>query len=71
MNFFTVDWWMQLWQQSAFLQLELCEESGQCAQAWQEWLACDNPYAVRDREMMAAENGQWFNFAKMTGRIHK
>ncbi|GHB19730.1 SAM-dependent methyltransferase [Shewanella indica] len=71
MNFFTVDWWMQLWQQSAFLQMELCEESGQCAQAWQEWLACDNPYAVRDREMMAAENGQWFNFTKMTGRIHK
>lgn len=70
-NFFTVDWWRQLWQQSAYLQMDMCEESTCCEQAWQEWLACDHPYAIRDREMMAAEAGRWFNFTKMTGYIHK
>jgi cyclopropane fatty-acyl-phospholipid synthase-like methyltransferase len=71
MNFFTVDWWRQLWQQSANLQIETCTESGRCEQAWQEWLACDHPYAIRDREMMAAEAGNWFNFTKMIGRMSK
>ncbi|CFR02121.1 cyclopropane-fatty-acyl-phospholipid synthase [Yersinia frederiksenii] len=70
-NFFTVDWWRQLWQQSAFLQIDMCTESECCEQAWLEWLACDNPYAIRDRDMMKAENGRWFNFTKMTGSINK
>ncbi|WP_159565898.1 SAM-dependent methyltransferase [Budvicia diplopodorum] len=70
-NFFTVDWWRQLWQQSAFLQMELCTESECCEQAWQEWLACDHPYAIRDRGMMEAEGGRWLNFTKMIGRINK
>jgi hypothetical protein len=26
-----------------------------------------HPYAIRDREMMAAEAGNWFNFTKMIG----
>jgi hypothetical protein len=28
--------------------------------AWEEWLACDNPFAVGDRDMMKVENGQYF-----------
>ncbi len=71
MNFFTVDWWRQLWQQSASLQITRCQESTRCEQAWQEWLACDHPYAVRDREMMAAEAGEWFNFTSMVGSVVK
>ena len=71
MNFYTVDWWQQLWQQSAFLQIESCEESRRCTEAWQAWLACDHTYAIRDREMMAAEAGEWFNFTSMVGNIVK
>lgn len=70
-NFFTVDWWRQLWQQSAFLQIDSCEESARCSEALQAWLACDHPYAIRDRDMMAAEGGRWFNFTKMTGHIKR
>ncbi|WP_252318197.1 MULTISPECIES: hypothetical protein [Symbiopectobacterium] len=68
MNFFTVDWWRQIWQQSAYLQIAECTESARCEQAW---LACSHPYAIRDRDMMAAEAGHWFNFTKMTGVIRK
>ncbi|MCW2480527.1 SAM-dependent methyltransferase [Candidatus Symbiopectobacterium sp. NZEC135] len=71
MNFFTVDWWRQLWQQSAYLQIAECTENTRCEQAWQAWLACSHPYAIRDRDMMAAEAGHWFNFTKMTGVICK
>ncbi|AJJ19202.1 MULTISPECIES: SAM-dependent methyltransferase [Yersinia] len=71
MNFFTVNWWQQLWQQSAFLQMNVCTESECCYQAWQEWLACDHEYAIRDRKMMAIEAGRFFNFTKMIGRINK
>ncbi|ALR75267.1 SAM-dependent methyltransferase [[Enterobacter] lignolyticus] len=70
-NFFTVDWWRQLWQQSAALKVERCEENARCEDAWREWLACDHPYAVRDRGMMAAEGGRYFNFTSMTGYISK
>lgn len=71
MNFFTVDWWQQLWQQSAMLRIDTCVESTRCEQAWQDWLACDHPYAIRDRRMMAAEAGQYFNLTCMTGHICK
>lgn len=71
MNFFTVDWWRQLWQQSAFLRMDLCAESGVNDAAWQSWLGCNHPYAIRDRAMMAAEAGRYFNFTRMTGRIDK
>ncbi|MBB1198957.1 methyltransferase domain-containing protein [Enterobacteriaceae bacterium 89] len=71
MNFFTVDWWQQLWQQSEFLRVESCEESLRCREAWQIWLECDHPYAIRDRDMMAAEAGEWFNFTTMVGRVEK
>lgn len=71
MNFFTTDWWRQLWQQCAHLQLEMCAESECCEEAWRDWLASSHPYAIRDRGMMAAEGGQWFNFTKMVGTIRK
>ncbi len=30
-------------------------------QAWAEWLACDNPYAIGDRAAMEAGAGQYMN----------
>jgi cyclopropane fatty-acyl-phospholipid synthase-like methyltransferase len=37
-------------------------------EAWEDWLACDNnPYAVGDRPMMAADNGNYMNLIKFTG----
>jgi len=29
--------------------------------AWNDWLACENEYAVEDRAMMKAEGGKYFN----------
>lgn len=71
MYFYTPSWWHRLWQQSRHLQVEHCGEIDCCQQAWDEWLLCDNPYALRDRGMMAAEAGRYFNFTKMTGHVAK
>ena len=37
--------------------------------AWEDWLATENPYAVEDRKMMAADNGQYMNFIGITGKV--
>lgn len=49
-NAFTVDWWRQLWQQCAYLQRKECRERPLRAD-----MAGSPPYAIRDRDMMAAE----------------
>ena len=37
--------------------------------AWQDWLACDNPYAAEDRVMMDTDNGRYMNLIKLTGLL--
>lgn len=61
MNFYSCTWWKNLWEQSINVDVQeiyslYCHE-----QAWKDWLACNNPYAVSDREMMKAEKGEYFN----------
>jgi len=34
-------------------------------EAWQDWLACDNEYALRDVEMIEAEGGIYFNLVSI------
>ena len=36
--------------------------------AWQDWLATDNPHAVSDRAMMAADRGRYMNLLAVTGK---
>ena len=38
-------------------------------QAWQDWLSCDNPYAVEDRVMIATDNGHYMNLIKLSDMI--
>lgn len=69
--FYTRDWWYRLWQQSAHLKTDSCAEMDCFHQVWDEWLLCESPFAVREREMMAAEADSYFNFIKMTGHVEK
>ena len=60
-NFFSCDWWKSLWEKSKLVHVERCS-SVQChTEAWDDWLACDNPYAKKDIGMIAAENGKYFD----------
>ena len=36
--------------------------------AWNDWLACENPYAAEDRPLMAAGGDRFLNLLAVTGR---
>lgn len=36
--------------------------------AWSDWLSCENPYAIEDRDMIAADGGRYMNLISITGR---
>ena len=38
-------------------------------EAWRIWLDCENPYAVGDRDMMAADGGEYLNTIGFTGVV--
>jgi len=68
-NFYTLDWWKALWQQSDKIEIihafsHLCHSL-----AWEEWLESPNPYAVRDIDMMAAEGGKYFDTIGLIARV--
>lgn len=37
--------------------------------AWQDWLICDNQYAIEDRKMIETDGGRYMNLIKITGNI--
>lgn len=73
MNLYSCDWWRSTWEKSMWNQaesisIETCREMDCFKQAWEEWLACPNPYAKDDRGMMEAEGGKYYNLVQITGR---
>lgn len=67
-HFYSHDFWRRLWQKSEAISLESCQEMKSFRQAWDEWLACDNAYAISDHEMMKAEQGNYFDFVQLIAR---
>jgi cyclopropane fatty-acyl-phospholipid synthase-like methyltransferase len=55
-----MDWWKTLWGRSQTMTITDTFAHSCHALAWEDWLACDNPYAVGDRVMIKAENGRYF-----------
>lgn len=37
--------------------------------AWSQWMATDNPFAISDRDMMKADNGEYMNLIGITGKV--
>ena len=69
MNFYSADWWRDLWLKEKSITLTHCR-SMQChRQAWEEWLQCDNPYAIRDIDMMKAEGGKYFDTIELIASV--
>ncbi len=69
MNFYTLDWWKALWQQSESIELlhafsHFCHD-----EAWADWLESPHPYAKRDIIMMEAEGGKYFDTFGLIARV--
>ncbi len=67
-TFRSTGWWKHHLGSSGLLKLEHCWEFEGFDEAWNDWLACDNPYAVRDRDMVRADGGKYMNLICMIGR---
>jgi len=61
----SIDWWKEIFD-GKFRDFEI-KEMRCFDRAWEDWLATENPYAVEDRKMMAADNGRYMNFISITG----
>jgi cyclopropane fatty-acyl-phospholipid synthase-like methyltransferase len=62
----SVNWWNKKFE-NKLSDLEI-REMTTFDYAWQNWMATDNPYAVEDRKMMAADNGRYMNLISISGK---
>ena len=68
MHFHTAAWWKELWSRAQDLDILACANLACHQKAWEDWLACPNPYAAGDRAMMAAEGGKHFSTVALAAR---
>jgi cyclopropane fatty-acyl-phospholipid synthase-like methyltransferase len=68
-NFHSCGWWEALFSKAPGVRVVSCREMDVCRQAWDEWLQCDNPYAIGDIEMMRAEGGNYFNLVQIIAQV--
>lgn len=64
----SIDWWKRKFE--PYLKKFQIAEMDCFDRAWNDWLSCDNPYAVEDRLMIQKDNGRFMNLIKLTGNIH-
>jgi len=69
MNFYSLDWWKKLWSKEETITITHGKSMNCHRQAWDDWLKCDNPYAVRDIDMMKAENGKYFDTIEIIATV--
>jgi cyclopropane fatty-acyl-phospholipid synthase-like methyltransferase len=69
MNFYSLDWWKKLWSNEDTITITHGKSMSCHQQAWEDWLQCDNPYAVRDIDMMKAENGKYFDTIEIIATV--
>lgn len=61
----TVEWWAKLIGRSSAVRIDSIGEMDCFHQAWSDWLACDNEYALGDRAAMEAGAGDLMNLIAM------
>ena len=68
-NFHSCAWWKKLWEQSQLADVVSCREMDCFEEAWNDWLACENPYAIEDRDMLRADAGRYMNLVAIVARV--
>lgn len=68
-NFYSCSWWIRLWRKINGIDLLECKEMGIFKEAWQDWLDSDHPYAIKDRDMIKADQGKYFNLVQMIAKV--
>ncbi|MDR0770941.1 MAG: methyltransferase domain-containing protein [Burkholderiales bacterium] len=68
-TFQTLEWWKSLWGTADGVEMVDCREMACCKQAWEEWLASSNPYAVGDMGILEAEQGRYMNLVQLIAKV--
>lgn len=63
----SLGWWEDIFKKSSLLRVESLRDYTS-DEAWQDWLECDDEYAIKDSDMFEKGCGKYFNFIAMTGR---
>ena len=67
-SFHSCEWWRELLSKSKKIEIESVSEMQGFDEFWNDWLACDNEYAVRDRPAMEAGAGKYMNFVSIIAK---
>jgi len=60
-------WWEQVLSKSEYFDKVEIEELDCFEEAWNDWLATDNKFAIGDRPMIEADNGRYMNLLSIIG----
>lgn len=64
-------YWTRLIEQTAGVDILSIHEMESNTEVWEDWLACENEYAVADRRAFAAGGGKYLNFIAIILRKHQ
>ena len=67
-TFRSCGWWQALLEKSQRFSIDTIWELAAFDEVWNDWLACDNEYAIRDRDMLKDGNGKYMNFVMIVGK---
>jgi cyclopropane fatty-acyl-phospholipid synthase-like methyltransferase len=67
-TFHSCAWWEALLSKSALTEIVTVNELPRFDEYWEDWLDCDNEYAVTDRPAMRGGAGRYMNFVSMVCR---
>lgn len=65
----SLGFWKDLWHKANGIEIINISEMSCHKQAWDEWLASSNPYALEDLAMMEADNGQYWNTTQLIAKV--
>jgi SAM-dependent methyltransferase len=60
-----MEYWTNILKATDGLEILSVREMEGCDECWNDWLACDNEYAIGDRKAMSAGAGKHMNFVAM------
>lgn len=65
----SIDWWMNIWEDTCGIEIIDVSEMACCTKAWDEWHTSTWPGIEWDIEMRKAENGKYYNFIQMIAKV--
>jgi len=62
------NWWKKIFEQSENIDICSIKEMIGFKEPWNDWLACENEFAIGDRAMLKADGGRYMNLISIIGK---